>query len=121
MRLEELEEDPRAADPDAYRRRVEDECGDGHTWLWLDEAGLCFRASVSAITGDAAQISGVFTPPARRRQGLARRGLSELCLRVGAARATCLLVNRRPPRAALSRSRFAERSDWHWRSSTHAP
>lgn len=116
LRLEELEEDPRAADPDAYRRRVEDECRDGHTWLWLDGAGLCFRASVSAITGDAAQISGVFTPPARRRQGLARRGLSELCLRLfDRCRATCLFVNRHNlPALALYRELgFVERSDWY--------
>jgi len=116
LRLEELEEDPRAADPDAYRRRVEDECRDGHTWLWMDGEGLCFRASVSAVTGDAAQISGVFTPPARRRQGLARRGLSELCVRLfERCRATCLFVNRHNlPALALYRELgFHERSDWY--------
>ena len=35
----------------------------------VDDAGLCFRASVSALTADAAQVSGVYTPPARRRGG----------------------------------------------------
>lgn len=116
LRLEELEEDPRTADPEAYRRRVEDECRDGHTWLWKDASGLCFRASVSAITGDAAQISGVFTPPARRRRGFARRGLSELCLRLfERCRATCLFVNRHNlPALALYRELgFVERSDWY--------
>jgi len=116
LRLEELEEDPRSVDPEAYRRRVEDECRDGHTWLWLDHEGLCFRASVSAITGDAAQISGVFTPPGRRRRGLARRGLSELCQRLfDRCRATCLFVNRHNlPALALYRELgFSERSDWY--------
>jgi len=115
LRLEELEEDPRASDPEAYRRRVEDECRDGHTWLWLDAEGLCFRASVSAITGDAAQISGVFTPPARRRRGFARRGLAELCQRLfERCRATCLFVNRHnEPALALYRELgFIARSDW---------
>src|SRR5206468_1897081 len=94
LRLEELEEDPRATDPEAYRRRVVDECRDGHTWVWLDGEGLCFRASVSAITADAAQISGVFTPVARRRRGLAGRGLAELCARLfERCRAACLFVN----------------------------
>jgi ribosomal protein S18 acetylase RimI-like enzyme len=116
LRLEELEEDPRAADPDAYRRRVDEECRDGHTWLWRDEEGLCFRASVSAITGDAAQVSGVFTPVGRRGGGLARRGLSELCLRLlERCRAVCLFVNRhnRPALALYHRLGFVDRADWY--------
>jgi predicted GNAT family acetyltransferase len=49
---------------------------------------------VSAITADAAQVSGVFTPPARRRRGHARRGLSELCARLlERVPAVCLFVN----------------------------
>ena len=116
LRLEELEEDPRTADPEPYRRRVEEECRDGHTWLWRDAEGLCFRASVSAITGDAAQISGVFTPPERRQRGLARRGLSELCARLfDRCRAACLFVNRQnhPAIALYRRLGFVERADWH--------
>jgi uncharacterized protein len=116
LRLEELEEDPRATDPDAYRRRVEEECRDGHTWLWRDAQGLCFRASVSAITGDAAQVSGVFTPAGRRGQGLARRGLAELCGRLlERCRAVCLFVNRHnaPALALYRRLGFVERADWY--------
>jgi ribosomal protein S18 acetylase RimI-like enzyme len=94
LRLEELEEDPRIADGPAYARRVEEECRDGHTYLWIDAEGLCFRASVSAITADAAQISGVYTPPDRRGRGFARRGLTELCVRLFArCRSLCLFVN----------------------------
>lgn len=116
LRAEELEEDPRVADPEGYRRRVEDECRDGHTWLWQDAEGLCFRASVSAITGDAAQLSSVFTPPARRNRGLARRGLSELCLRLfERCRAACLFVNRHnlAALALYRRLNFVERADWY--------
>jgi hypothetical protein len=94
LRVEELGEDPRTADAAAYERRVEDECREGHTWLWLAADGLRFRASVSALTPDAAQISGVFTPAAQRRRGHARRALSELCARVlTRARHVCLFVN----------------------------
>lgn len=94
LRLEELEEDPRVTDAVAYARRVDEETRDQHTWLWFDAGGLCFRASVSAITPDAAQVSGVFTPPARRRRGLARRGLHELVTRLfERCPAVCLFVN----------------------------
>lgn len=116
LRLEELEEDPREADPAGYRRRVEEECRDGHAWLWHDAAGLCFRASVSALTGDAAQLSGVYTPPERRNRGLARRGLAELCARLLVrSRAVCLFVNdfNAPALALYRRLGFTERAAWH--------
>lgn len=117
LRIEELDEDPRAADPVGYRRRVSEECRDGHTYLWRDEAGLRFRASVSAITADAAQISGVYTPPERRRLGLARRGLSELCARLlERTRTICLFVNDiNTPALALYRA-MGFRRHLAWRS-----
>lgn len=94
LRAEELDEDPRLVDPASYARRVEDECRDGATLLWSDESGLCFRAGVSAVTPDAAQVSGVYTPPERRGQGFARNGLAELCTRLlENSRAVCLFVN----------------------------
>ena len=115
LRAEELEEDPRAIDPAAYRRRVEEECRDGHTYLWLDAEGLCFRASLSALTPDAAQISGVYTPPHRRKRGLARRGIAELCVRLFQhSRAACLFVNREnaPALALYHGLGFVARSAW---------
>ena len=115
LRAEELEEDPRTIDPAAYRRRVEEECRDGHTWLWIDAEGLCFRASLSALTPDAAQISGVYTPPHRRNRGFAQRGLAELCTRLfPLSRSACLFVNRgnTPALAVYHRLGFVPRSDW---------
>jgi ribosomal protein S18 acetylase RimI-like enzyme len=94
LRAEELGEDPRRADPENYARRVEEECRQGYTYLWLAEGALRFRASLSALTADAVQISGVFVPPECRNRGLARRGLAELCTRLFArARSACLFVN----------------------------
>ena len=94
LRAEELEEDPRRADAEGYARRVEEECRQGYTYLWLADGALRFRASLSALTADAVQISGVFVPPEHRNRGLARRGLAEMCTRLFArTRAACLFVN----------------------------
>jgi len=115
LRAEELEEDPRLADPAGYARRTEDECRDGYTHVWIDADGLRFRASVSAITPDATQVSGVYTPPARRNQGYARRALSELCRRLfERSRRVCLFVNdfNAPALAVYRRMGFREIGAW---------
>ncbi len=115
LRAEELEEDPRLADPLGYARRVEEECRDGYTRVWLDDEGLCFRASVSARTADAAQISGVYVPPHRRGRGLATRGMAELCTRLAEqSRALCLFVNdvNAPAIAVYRRIGFRDHAAW---------
>lgn len=120
LRAEELLEDPRHTDPVSYARRVEEDCRDGHTWVWRDARGLAFRASVSALTPDAAQVSGVYVPPERRGQGIATRGLAELCrVLFGRARDVCLFVNdfNAPALAVYRRLGFRERA--HWRSVFH--
>lgn len=115
LRAEELEEDPRTADPAGYARRVEEECRDGHTFLWRDAEGLRFRASVSARTTDAAQVSGVYVPPDRRNRGFARRGVGELCRRLlERSRAVSLFVNdfNAPAIAVYERLGFRRHAPW---------
>lgn len=115
MRAEELEEDPRRTDPIAYARRAEEECRDGYTFLWTDRSGLCFRANMSARTGDAVQIAGVYTPPERRSQGIARRGLSEMCARLmEKSSSACLFVNdfNAPALAVYRRIGFRDHAEW---------
>jgi len=115
LRGEELLEDPREVDPVGYARRTEEDCRDGHTYVWRDARGLVFRSSVSALTADAAQVSGVWTAPESRNQGVARRGLAELCARLLLlSREVCLFVNdgNAPAIALYHRLGFADRLTW---------
>lgn len=115
LRGEELLEDPREIDPIAYARRVEEECRDRWTWVVRDARGLCFRAGLSALTADAAQVSGVWVPPSLRGQGLATRALRELCGRLlMRAHRVCLFANtsNTPAIALYHRLGFTPIADW---------
>ena len=115
LRTEELLEDPRVVDPVAFARRVEEECRDGWTWVLRDARGLCFRAGVSALTSEAAQISGVYVPTSLRGQGIATRALGELCVRLlQRSRVVCLFVNdfNEPALKLYRRLGFRELSPW---------
>lgn len=115
LRAEELLEDPREVDPVAYARRAEEDCRDGHTYVWRDARGLVFRASVSARTADAVQISGVYVPPEHRGRGIATRALGEMCGRLlERSQAACLFVNdfNAPAIAVYERLGFTDRRDW---------
>lgn len=60
----------------AYRRRVGDLVTQGRSFAAFDADGLVFKAELGALSRRAGQIQGVWVPPARRRRGLASRGMA---------------------------------------------
>jgi hypothetical protein len=81
MHAEETLEDPLERDARHFRRHVEHRISSERTWVWFNERRrLLFKADISAQSSYGAQISGVYTPPALRGQGIATRALRDLCL-----------------------------------------
>lgn len=84
MVSEELGFDPFADHLDSYRygwlRRIRE----GRAWVigGPQRGGLVFKIDQSAVSDAIVQISGVYTRPDHRRQGLAREGTAELCRRL---------------------------------------
>ncbi|MFU8804849.1 MAG: GNAT family N-acetyltransferase [Bradymonadaceae bacterium] len=80
MHQEETLEDPLAKDPDAFRRHIRHRIAHGRSFVWYDDARrLIFKADISAHSRHGAQISGVFTLPSMRGQGLGTRAMHDLC------------------------------------------
>lgn len=80
MHLEETFEDPLEKDPEAFRRHIRHRIAHGRSFLWYDEGRrLIFKADLSAHSRHGAQISGVYTLPSMRGQGIATRGIYDLC------------------------------------------
>lgn len=112
---EETGEDPLAAMGEGYVRHVTRNVKEGRTFLVRDGGRIAFKAELSARCPIGAQIVGVFTEPALRGRGLARRGTAELARRVMAGPpalpAVCLFVreNNAPARRAYERAGFEPR------------
>ena len=97
MHREETGEDPLLAQPALFRQHVRHRIQTGRTYVWFDaHRRLIFKADLSAQSRYGVQISGVYTDPTQRNQGVATRAMTELCRIVfvrGWPRAT-LYVNR---------------------------
>lgn len=77
MILGELGYDPRethAGFVTGVRRAIER----GWWWVWIVDGELRFQCNVGARTPATVQIQGVWTPPALRGRGYARRGLAAI-------------------------------------------
>lgn len=80
MHAEETLEDPLERNPRHFRRHVEHRIQSERTWVYFnDRRRLMFKADVSAQSQYGAQISGVYTPPALRGQGIATRCIADMC------------------------------------------
>lgn len=80
MHTEETLEDPLERDANHFRRHVEHRIDNDRTYAWVDSMRrLIFKADVSAQSAHGAQVSGVYTPPNLRGQGIATRGMRDVC------------------------------------------
>jgi uncharacterized protein len=80
MHREETLEDPLEKDPDAFRRHVRHRITHGRSFVWFDDTRrLVFKVDLSAFGRYGAQVSGVYTTPSMRGQGLATRAMLDLC------------------------------------------
>ncbi|MEB3197029.1 MAG: GNAT family N-acetyltransferase [Candidatus Sericytochromatia bacterium] len=94
MSVEEIQLDPMGDFPVAYRRLIEHRIRMQRIWV-LEEAGeIRFQLNLNSLTPQAAQLTGVYTPPQHRGKGYAAAGLAA-CARAVLAQtdALCLLVN----------------------------
>ncbi len=80
MHEEETLEDPLQRDPGHFRRHVMHRIETDRTWVWFDEhRRLLFKADVSAQSRYGVQVSGVYTLPIMRGQGIATRAMVDMC------------------------------------------
>lgn len=94
MSFEEIQMDPLHDHPIGYRRLIEQRIRLGRYWVLVEDGQIKFQVHLNSLTPDAGQITGVYTPPAFRGQGYARRGMGGFCLDALALTPTlCLFVN----------------------------
>ncbi len=79
---DEIGVDPLQNDPDGFRWRTRSQIGEGRSWLWTENGTILFKAEASAWTPHAVQLQQVWVDPIARGQGLAQRGMRDLCRRL---------------------------------------
>ena len=79
---DEIGVDPLGTDPDGFRWRTRSQIGEGRSWLWAENGTILFKAEASAWTPHAVQLQQVWVDPVARGQGLAQRGMRDLCRRL---------------------------------------
>ncbi len=81
MMLVELGYDPRV-NRSSFGAGVRRAIAQGLWWVYIDDGELKFQLNVGARTNATAQLQGVWTPPAHRKHGYARRALGTIATRL---------------------------------------
>ena len=98
----ELGIDPLARGDDGFRWRTAAQIDEKRSWAWIEDGVVLFKAEASAWTPSAVQLQQVWADPAARRNGYAKRALSDLCrLLLAQTPTVCLFV--RPENAPALR------------------
>jgi uncharacterized protein len=79
MHKEEVGIDPLLRDPAGYRERIRELIEKKRAVVRVLDGRILSKCEYSAVTSEAVQLMGVWTDPARRRQGLSRELLREVC------------------------------------------
>jgi predicted GNAT family acetyltransferase len=86
--------DPRASDPNGFRRRLARRIEKGRVWIWTEAGRLLFKADLIAETSEVVYIEGVYVHPEERAKGFGRRCMSDLGRSIlSRSEAICALVN----------------------------
>lgn len=96
MHREDTHLDPLRTDPGAFRRHVAHRIRRGRCYVYFDaHQRLVFKADISAFSSFGVQLSGVYTDPIYRQQGIATGALFDICNQLfeGGSRRVTLYVN----------------------------
>jgi uncharacterized protein len=94
MHLEEVGIDPLSRDATGYRQRIRDLVLARRSLILVEDGTIVSKAEFSAVTPYTVQLMGVWTHPALRRRGHARRAMTEICGHIlGQRRRPSLFVN----------------------------
>lgn len=98
--LQERDSDPRQADPEGFRGRVERRINQNRVWIWMRDGKAIFKADIIGDTPEMIYLEGIHVHPDERRKGYGKRcllQLSSILARPG--RSVCLTVNQRKANA----------------------
>lgn len=79
MHLEEVGIDPLSRDASGYRQRIRELVLRNRSLILVEDGLIVAKAEFSAVTPYTVQLMGVWTHPAYRRRGHARRAMTEIC------------------------------------------
>ncbi len=82
MFTDEIGYPPYHGSPRGYRSLIAQLIKVGHTYVWVDDGEVVFKAELSAWTPEVVQIQGVYTAPKYRNKGIAGAGLAAVCTQV---------------------------------------